>query len=257
LLMKTWNSMKISSAVVAAVLLVAAQAQGTIAYNFPATPDSTVGGIPRQVGNIFTVNPTPGGFENALVTKVGAADYGAPGFIGSVPVAIYSWSGSQWNIVPGTSHTFSGTPSPGDMVGGAAFYTLPTPVTLTPGVYAIIGANFGSDNPYWNAGSGSHTDPSKAPSFGGGPYLTMGGVSGNRGWIANGSTLLPNLSGGGFVNYGAGLFGGNPGTPSFAGATFDFTPVPEAAAFGAAAVGLLGLVYIGRYARLRRTMKFS
>ena len=53
-------------------------------------------------------------------------------------------------------------------------------------------------------------------------------------------------------------------TPGYAGrvratarGTFDFTPVPEVAAFGAFGVGLLGLVYIGRYVRLRRTMKLA
>ena len=247
--------MKISGAVVAAVLLVAAQAQGVIAYDFPVTPDSTAGGAHFQLGNIFTVNSLPG-LDQALVTRVGAADYGAPGFSGTVPVAIYSWSGSQWNIVPGTSHTFSGTPSPGDVVGGAVFYTLPTPVRLEAGVYAIIGANFGAANPYWNAGSGTHNDINQAVTFGGSP-LTMGAVYGDRGWVSGGSTLPPDMSANTLVNYGANLFGGNPGTPSFGGATFDFTPVPEATAFGVAAIGLLGLVYVGRYARLRRTVKFS
>lgn len=130
---------------------------------------------------------------------------------------------------------------------------------MNAGVYAIIGANFGSANPYWTA-SGSHTDINKVATFGGGPYLTMGAVFGantDRGWFRTGSALPPIIGGGTLVNYGANLFGGNPGTPSFAGATFDFTPVPEAAAFGAAAIGLLGLVYIGRYARLRRTVRVS
>ena len=254
--MKTCNSMKISSALAVAVLLVAAQAQAIVAYNFPATPDSTSSSGTLRVGNIFQVNPTPG-LEKALVTRVGVADFGASGFSGTVPVAIYSWSGSQWNQVAGTYHEFSGTPS--SLEGGAAFYTLPTPVTLNAGVYAIIGANFGSANPYWSA-SGTHTDINGAATFGGGPYLTMGAVFGantDRGLFINGATLPPNFSGGTLVNYGANLFGGNPGTPSFAGATFDFTPVPEAAAFGAAAIGLLGLVYIGRYARLRRTVSAS
>jgi len=189
---------------------------------------------------------------------VGAADYGAPGFSGTVPVAIYSWSGTQWNEVAGTYHEFSGTPS--SLEGGTAFYTLPTPVRLNAGVYAIIGANFGADNPYWNAGSGAHTDINGAATFGGGSAITMGALFGGvskRGWYTPGSTLPANFGGGNRVDFGANLFGGNPGTPSFGGATFDFTPVPEAAAFGAAAVGLLGLVYIGRYARLRRIVKVS
>ena len=247
--MKTWNSMKVSSAVVAAVLLMAAQAQAIVAYNFPGTPDSTVASSSFQVANIFQVGTSP-----IEVTKVGAADYGAPGFSGNVPVAIYSWNGSQWNQVAGTYHNFTGTPS--DLEGGARFYTLPTAVTLNAGgVYGIFGANFGSANPFWQA-SGTHTDPTMAPSFGDGSYITMGAVfpSGtDRGWYTGGSTLNGSISGGTLVNFGSGLFVPQ-GTPSFAGATFDFTPVPEAAAFGAAAIGLLGLVYVGRYARLRRTV---
>jgi hypothetical protein len=258
--MKTWNSMKTRSVVAVAVLLLAAQAQAIVAYNFPATPDRTSSSSPFELANIFQV-----GSDNILVTKVGAADYGAPGFVGTVPVAIYSWSGSQWNQVSGTYHEFMGTPS--DLQGGARFYTLPTAVTLNAGgVYAIFGANFGVNNPYWNA-SGSHTDINGAATFsggtawgGGGPAITMGAVFPGgtyRGWLTAGSTLPGNFGGGNFVNYGSGLFGGNPGTPSFAGATFDFTPVPEAAAFGVAAIGLLGLVYIGRYARLRGIVKVS
>jgi hypothetical protein len=251
--MKTRNSVKIYSVVVVAVLLVAAQARAIVAYDFPATPDRTSVLGSFELANIFQV-----GAQDIVVTKVGAADYGAPGFVGNVPVAIYSWSGSQWNQVSGTYYNFTGTPS--DLEGGARFHTLAAPVTLNAGgVYAIFGANFGTANPYWNA-SGTHTDINGAATFGGGSAITMGAVFGgntDRGWFTTGSGLPPSISGGSYVNYGANLFGGNPGTPSFAGATFDFTPVPEATAFGAAAVGLLGLVYIGRYARLRRTLKLS
>jgi hypothetical protein len=252
LLMNAWDSMKLSSAMAVAVLLVAAKAQAVVAYNFPVTPDRTSASGSYELANIFQV-----GSQDILVTKVGAADYGAPGFIGTVPVAIYSWSGSQWNQVSGTYHDFTGTPS--DLEGGARFYTLPTSVTLNAGgVYAIFGANFGVNNPYWDA-SVRHTDINGAATFGGGSAITMGAVFGSgtdRGWFTGGSTLPANISGGNLVNYGSTLFGA-PGTPSFAGATFDFTPVPEAAAFGAASIGLLGLVYVGRYARLRRMVKVS
>jgi hypothetical protein len=255
--MKSWNSIKKCGATVAAVLLVAAQAQAIVAYNFPATPDSTSASGTLALGNIFQVNSIPG-LNQALVTRIGVADYGAPGFSGNVPVAIYSWSGSQWNTVAGTSHVFSGTP--GSLEGGTAFYTLPTAVILNAGVYAVMAANLGANNPYWDASQLPHNNINQAATFGGGPYLTMGAVfSGvpDRGLVVlNQSALPPSFGGGIKVDYGSGLFGA-PGTPSFAGATFDFTPVPEATAFGAAAIGLLGLVYIGRYARLRRTATLS
>ena len=242
--------MKMGSVAAVAMLLVAAQARAIVAYNFPVTPDRTSTSGSFELANIFQV-----GSQNILVTKVGAADYGAPGFVGDVPVAIYSWTGSQWNQVSGTYFDFTGTPS--DLEGGARFHTLATPVALNAGgVYAIFGANFGANNPYWNA-SGTHTDINGAATFGGGSAITMGAVFGgnpDRGWFTAGSTLPGNISGGNLVNYGSTLFGA-PGTPSYAGPTFDFTPVPEAAAFGAASIGLLGLVYIGRYARLRRMVK--
>lgn len=247
--------MKVSSVIAVSVLLVAAQAQAIIAYNFPVTPDGTSASGGYVLANIFQV-----GSENISVTRVGAADYGAPGlpgFVGTVPVAIYSWSGSQWNQVAGTYHDFTGTP--GSLEGGASFYTLPTAVTLNAGgVYAIFGANFGSANNYWSA-SGTHTDINGAATFGGGSSITMGAVLPGgtyRGWYTAGTSLPGSIGGGTKVTYGAGLFGPT-GTPSFAGATFDFTPVPEAAAFGVAAIGLLGLVYIGRYARLRSIVKLS
>jgi len=244
--------MKTGIVVAVAVLLVAAQAQAIIAYNFPVTPDRTSASGSFELANIFQV-----GSQDIMVTRVGAADYGAPGFVGTVPVAIYSWSGSQWNQVAGTYHDFTGTPS--SLEGGASFYTLPTAVTLNAGgVYAIFGANFGSANPYWSA-SGTHTDINGAATFGGGSAITMGAALPGgtyRGWYTAGASLPGSIGGGTKVTYGAGLFGPT-GTPSFAGATFDFTPAPEAAAFGAAAIGLLGLVYLGRYARLRRMLKFS
>jgi hypothetical protein len=250
--MKTWDSMKMSSVVAVAVLLVATHAQAIVAYNFPVAPDWTSTSGSYEVANVFQV-----GSQNIFVTKVGAADYGAPGFVGDVPVAIYSWNGSQWNQVSGTYFDFTGTPS--DLEGGARFHTLSTPVTLNAGgVYAIFGANFGADNPYWNA-SGGHTVINGSATFDGGSMITMGAVFGgspDRGWFTAGSTLPGNISGGTLVNYGSTLFGA-PGTPSYAGPTFDFAPVPEAATFGLAAIGLLGLVYIGRYARLRGVVKVS
>ena len=246
--------MKMSNAIAIAVLLVAAQAQAIIAYNFPVTPDHTLAAGSYELANIFQV-----GSEGIAVTKVGAADYGAPGFVGTVPVAIYSWSGAQWNQVAGTYHDFTGTADA--LQGGSRFYTLPSAVTLNAGgVYAIFGANFGVNNPYWDASDSPHTDINGAATFGGGSAITMGALFGGvskRGLYTAGTSLPFSISGGTRVNSGANLFGGNPGTPSFGGATFDFTPVPEAAAFGAAAIGLLGLVYIGRYARMRGIVKLS
>lgn len=190
--------MKVSSVVAVAVLLVGARAQAIVAYNFPVTPDRTSASGSYELANIFQV-----GSQNISVTRVGAADYGAPGFVGTVPVAIYSWSvsQSQWNQVAGTYHDFTGTPS--NLEGGASFYTLPSAVLLNAGgIYAIFGANFGSDNPYWSA-SGTHTDINGAATFGGGSSITMGAALPGgtyRGWYTAGTSLPGSIAGGTKVN---------------------------------------------------------
>jgi hypothetical protein len=200
------------------------------------------------LGNVFTVN------SSINVTAVGAFVGGSSLGV-TVPVAIYGFNPGTtlWDQVAGTYTTFSGTPP--QLTGTAWFQDLNSPVTLNPGtIYAIVAANYGvpgadSHNVYWSGGT--------PPTFTGSPYISMGDP--NNALFSRGPTTLDaNLPGvGDFLNGGLG-YGQIGGTfPAFAGATFDFTPVPEAATFGAAAVGLLGLVYIGRFARLRRKMKLA
>ena len=83
---------------------------------------------------------------------------------------------------------------------------------------------------------------------------------GNSTFVPSGATAFTVVnSGGSFASTIASDNVGNWGSPNpvFGGATFDSTPVPEVAAFGAAAVGLLDLVYFARFARLRRNVKFA
>jgi hypothetical protein len=225
-----------------------AQAQATIAFDMPIglagndTYASAHGQTYYEVGNEFTV------VKAGLVTQVGVFDYNHDGFgTATIPVAIFQKIGSTWSQVAGTYHQFSGSAAANTYVNSEAMYTLPTAVTLNVGgVYAIVAGGGGTTaNPYWNS-----TQPAPGPlapafnSAGGalaqanqaGWYLTTGAAD-------IGLTKWPSAVGAYTSPYGAG--------------TFNFTPVPEAAAFGAAGVGLLGLVYVGRYARLRRTMKLA
>jgi hypothetical protein len=82
----------------------------------------------------------------------------------------------------------------------------------------------------------------------GGGAISFGYANGNNYFTTTANTGMQfptTVSGAGFAN------------PRYAGPSFEFTPVPEVAAFGAAGVGLLGLVYIARYARQRRTTKLA
>jgi hypothetical protein len=234
------KSMKTLAGVAVATLLVASQAQAIIAYSYPTTMVGNQSGGPYILGNEFVVN------SPISVTAVGAFESG--GSLGAtVPVALYQLSGTTWNQVGGTYESFSGTV--GTLVGNnARFQNLASPVTLNAGTYAIVAANYGAPGAMnWN----NNVSPVGGPiTFNtGAGAITMAGPSVSAFW-ASGSTLGPTLSG---VNEGNWEYP----NPTFAGATFDFnfTPVPEVAHFALAGVGLLGLVYVGRYARLRRMIK--
>lgn len=226
--MRTSNSLKIVGGVAVAALLAASQANGIIAFDNTTgvVANRSVGG-PYALGMEFTVN------TSIMVTRVGAFDAGAVGFVNSIPVAIYNVANQQ--LVPGTSVTLSGTTW--DYTDGSSrFMNLSTPVTLGPGTYSIVAANYavaGGDQAYWYSSSATQ------PGFNdGGNSISL--VSGGGHWASSSGLVFPTS------------LASSGSSPTFAAGTFDFTPVPEAAAFGAAGVGLLGLVYIGRYARLRR-----
>jgi hypothetical protein len=240
--MKTNNSVRMIGGVAVAVatLLVAAQAQATVVWSIPAglAGNDLSGNSPNtyyEVGNEFTV------VTAGSVTSVGMFDYGHDGFSANIPVAIFEQVGSSWAQVSGTYHLFSSGAQSGTYDGDATFYTLPTPVTLNPGVYAIVAGGGGTTaDPYWNStqpnpGSSSPTFNSVggmlAQNTQAGYYLTTSGTD-------PGLAAWPSIEGAWTFPYGA--------------ATFDFTPVPEVATFGAAAVGLLGLVYAARQVRIRR-----
>lgn len=223
--MKTWNGLKVSGAA-AIISLLALNANATIVYNNPTGLTGLQGGGPWNLGLDFTVNTA--GYVNAM----GAYDDGLNGFSGTVPVALYRVSdGTQ---VSGTYVELTGSPA---TVDGSSRFVSISPVYLEPGVYSVVGANFGTANPFKNALNG----PASAT------FDTVSGALTMGTWRdASGATLAFPTTDVGGVNY-------PPGTdPRWTAATFDFTPVPEVATFGAAAVGLLGLVYGARHVRNRR-----
>jgi hypothetical protein len=244
--------MAILAGVAVAVLLVAAHAQAEVAYNCPALMVGADNlGFPYMIGNAFTVNSA------INVTAVGAFENGASGGSGlgggvTVPVAIYSYNAGAgtWNIVSDTSKSFSATA--GTAIGNARFLNL-TPVTLNPGTYAIVAANYGEQTSptfFWSSGNAPAGSP--PPTFTTSSAIKMGAFD-------NSNNLLYHAFYTGGVSNLQSSFSGVTDLPPFTSPPdwvagtfeFDLSPVPEAATFGAAGVGLLALVYIGRYARLR------
>ena len=238
----------IAAIVVTSLLLVATQAQATLAYEFPTglvgngePPPTTP---PYVMGNIFVVN------SDISVTAVGAFNSGGGGFSVSVPVAIYQFqtpgAGGTWSQVSGTYYNFSGN-NYDTTDGTAQIHDLTVAVTLHSGsTYAIVAANYGiTDNPDWDVHWAHPTTP--VASYQNTSTAITDSTGPNSVFWAYGSGLSDPLTGNGYLDL----------TAPVAGATFDFTPVPEVTAFGAAAVGLLGLVYIGRYAELRRQMRLA
>lgn len=227
--MKTNNSVRIIGAT-AVTLLLALNANaiiaygGDVAYNNPAITGNRAGGD-VSLGMDFTVN-TPGS-----VTAIGAFDSGQDGFSGTVYVAIYNASGTQ---VPGTLATFAGTS--GTLFGGSQFLDIPD-VSLGLGSYRIV-AFYSSTSDYYASTYLTPYDNNHPWTFDGNPYLTH-----NSSYYLNGSSLQYPTT---WHNYPQ---------PSFAAGTFSFAPVPEVGTFGAAAVGLLGLVYGARHFRNHRKIQ--
>ena len=254
LFMRALNSQRICRGVALAALLVAAQARAIVAYDYPDTLVANHNDFePLILANRFDV------ISPINVTAVGAFDSGNAGFFDNthtpvaVPVAMYQLTtGYLWNQVPNTLVTFTGNSGsltgPTTQVGSALFQNLDQTVTLTPGTYAIVAANYGATGVhYW----GWSPNPSGVvPTFTSDSSVEMGNSlnNGNNG-INLGSSFPADP-----LFLAPGFYASSP-ISVFAAGTFDFTPVPEAATFGAAGVGLLGLVYIGRYARLRRIGK--
>lgn len=236
--MRTLNSVRLIGGVAVATLLMAVQAHATIAYVNPVN-------LPGSAGDGYQNNGTYNlGMEFTVldgqaisVTALGAYDnqIQGDGILAPVEVAIYRVSD---HVAMTPILSFFGTP--GTLIDSSRFLNI-TPVTLGAGAYMIVAGGYGtidgSREMNWNAGYAGM--PQNALTTQGDGVLTFQGNY-NSAWT--GSIGFP--TGG----------DGSP-IPRYAAGTFNFTPVPEVATFGAAAVGLLGLLYLGRCARLRHKVR--
>jgi hypothetical protein len=253
--MKAWNWMKIGGAVVVAgVVLFAAEGKATIAFNFPQLNGNQNYGGALSLGEIFTVNSAIN--INALAAYDNPAN-GSGTFGGNVEVAIYQVTLSGNNITAGSlavNPVAFSTASPGALISGTTTRekALGSPVQLGAGTYMIVANTYGG-----GAGSENNWNRNTVAS---GPYPSANTGGGLVTYSAN-YYLLSSAAWGSSLPTGWQYDNvNNPPNdwhPRYMAGNFDFTPVPEAATFGAAAVGLLGLVYFVRYARIRRTFKVA
>jgi len=237
--MKTWKMWTIGRAAVVAVSLdVAWQANAVIVYQSSTAVGNQGQNGPWALGLDFTVN------TDGHVTQIGAfdsSDNGAGFGSAIIPLAIYDLGNNQ--IVPGTQVSFTGTA--GTPIGAYRFQSIGS-VYLGAGSYSIVAANYGSGGEQdYNAFVGNSQvwpdpgfiNPLSFDNAGG--ALTMG----NARFVSGFSALTLPPAQNSYFN------------PLFGAGSFDFTPVPEVGAFGAAAVGLLGLVYGARHFRNRRKIQ--
>jgi len=228
--MTTCNAMKKLALGVALSGLFAWQASAIIQYNQAAlnTPTTTPGNqvlTAMDLGQAFTVN------SPITVGYLGAFDAGQNGWAGAtITVAIYNFTTDQ---IVGSAAQFFGTgANEGTLGANSSFRFLSVnPFTLAVGqTYEIVASGLGTAaNPDYNSStSPGHVSLMTLNTFGG--AVTYGGNYYN--YPGNGTmpTHLDVDPVPGPGRYGAGTF----------------VPVPEAAGFALAGVGLLGLVYVGR-----------
>jgi hypothetical protein len=245
--MKISNSLRIVGGIAVAALFTTSQAGATIAYLYDSLLVGNLSGRPDAFGLVFNVN------SPIVIDKLGAFDSGGDGFVGpGINVAVYSLT----LTIPGN---MSGGISSGTLVtssdslpAGNTMHPI-TPVTIGVGTYMIAAKGYGTfgltDPIYLASGSGSSAvqyNPAVGPelTFGPGYYKNFGSYP-----LGSWSASLPP---------GWAIEGGFSGSGAIYGvANFDFTPVPEVEHYAMAGVGLLGLVYLGRCARLWRRTKLA
>ena len=233
--MRTWNSLKISGAVVAAVLLIAAQTRAAVAYNFPATLAGNQASGPYSLGTVFNVS-TP-----IAIDQLGAFDDGTNGIAGiGIDVAIYKLARRGNNITGGTLVTpsvyFFGTAQP-LLPGTSTRVASISSVILGAGTYMVVANHYGvgapeaNDNlygfgeselnynpyfPHWGPArtNGASANPALGVTFGAGYWHAESGLAWGptlpTGWVYDD------------------LYTGLPAAPRYAAGNFVFTPVPEA-----------------------------
>jgi len=207
--MKTLNSVKNLALGLAVGGLFVWQAGATgswVAYTSPSGGSSTLSGYSDLANEILLPSST-------LINELGAYDTSGFG-ANTVKVAIYN---EVTGALVSQVASFTGSPT---AVGNYAYQGI-TPITLGPGIYAVVASGYSSVD--YNAVATLNVG------------LQAGTIQGN------GAVGSANLNFPGFAQLdtiaGAGTFG-------------YLAPVPEAAGFTMAGVVLLGVVFFGRsYAR--------
>jgi hypothetical protein len=261
--MKTWDSVKVIGGVAVATLLMGAQAQATLALNYPSAlyGNQNTGSGDRAEGFVFTVGSRPisvdalGTFDNP-----GSSGTLSGTFNNDISVAIYKVTlGSGGAISSGTrvvSPVDFNTASPGTLLAGTDTRQKPiTAVTLTANsTYMIVANHYGNTSTLTSPGTTeinwtrTGTTESAIATYSSGQGITF---NGNDYFAGNVNSWDPTFTAGEW----SALTG--TGNPRWTGGNFDFTPVPEVGHFAMAGVGLLGLVYIGRYVRVRRNVQVA
>jgi len=220
-----------------ATVVAAGQLNANVVFYNTAPNDPLAGNETANtwiLGMDFKVNTA------GFVTAMGAFDNNKDGFGGNtIWVAIYNAStGVQ---VPGTATSFTGTTAP-LAIGNYRLQNI-TPVTLAVGVYTIVAANYGASTEVSYNSWYNNPNPSKVSFNNNAGMLSM--VQNVR---FGSGTVLPTT-----LQFNAlGQFAGQQ-MPGYGAGSFDFSPVPEPATYGAMAAGFLGLVcLVRRYQQKRK-----
>jgi hypothetical protein len=226
-------------------LLVAAQAQATIAYNYAGGLVGNQDNGPFALGMLFDVGASP-----IEVDQLGAFDSGANGFGGDVSVAIYSVTLSGNNIASGAlvvnPITFS-ILDPGTLLSGTTTRLQDIPaIQLSSGTYMVVANNYGSGGAEVNYNHG-YTPLAPNPNS----VNTSGGMltfSGNYYVSPTVPSWTPSLPGAWTYDVGGDPGPGTTLIPRYAAGNFDYNVIPEPAQFVITAIGLL-VLYLGRLRR--------
>jgi hypothetical protein len=252
------NCLKQSVALGLFSVLVAANplsTEGAVAFDFTPGGQTLTGnqiGGPYSLGTVFTVN------QAINVTGLRVFDNGMNGIggINGVEVAIYVLNSftildpanpATWDSgFSQASHVFQSTDETADAATGTRYAT--ASATLSPGTYLIVANRMGD-----TAAGASEQNYNYGTAAPGNQYSITTDTGG--GLVTYGRSVFSDTEVSGFFFSGLWQLDPSTASPNYAAGNFDFTAVPEAEHFALAGVGLLGLVYFGRCAFLRRAAR--
>lgn len=216
--------------------LLAFNSPGGLVYDLPGTVSTDTSSTYALALRLdFNVN------IEGSVSRIGVADLGTIGFVNNLQVAIYNLgTGDQ---VPGTFAQFSsGTKT---VNSAMVMQDLNQQVTLLPGSYALIAANFTTSDPWYRS---SVSSTAVAFDSHDGALTHIKGTNYYGGLQTHQVSTVQNT----IADFGTMRSHDPRFEPVWGAATFDFTPVPEPEHYALAAIGMLGLVCFGRWAKAKR-----